>query len=214
MARILAFVITALVGYLLGNANGALIASRLIYREDIRKKGSGNAGLTNFVRVYGKRAAPLVLAVDVVKTVLASLFAGWILYMAAAMPLVGKYWGALFAMVGHCYPMVHDFRGGKGALCGGSFLILLDWRVAAVGFGIFLVLTVLTRYVSLGSVAAAASLPFTTWWCYGGEKQFLFLLAMAVFMAGSIIWCHKSNLRRLIHGEENRLSFRKEANAS
>ena len=151
-------VAVAVLSYLLGCINGAIATSHLFYHDDVRRHGSGNAGLTNFYRNYGAKCAPMVIAFDMLKAVgavlLGNYFLGYLLGWGAA----GKYFGALFCVIGHMFPVFYGFKGGKGILCSGTLLLLLDWRIALVGWGAFVVLWLTTRYVSLGSVAAAVSL--------------------------------------------------------
>ena len=209
MTVALILVITAISAYLLGCCNGAILVSKRLFHEDIRDKGSGNAGLTNFYRIYGARSIGAMLAVDVLKTALAIVL-GWFLFSRYLQkPELGQYWAALFVVLGHCFPCFFAFKGGKGILCSGTMLIMLDWRIAVVGFGLFILTLVLTRYVSLGSILAAASFPFTTYWVYHGNPDFLWLILIAVFMASFVIFAHRSNIRKLVTGTENQFRFRK-----
>ncbi len=206
-----AFVLTAtaLVAYLLGCCNGAILVSKRFFHEDIRQKGSGNAGLTNFYRIYGAKSIGAMLAVDILKTAFAIML-GWFLFSRyLRKPELGQYWAALFVVLGHCFPCFFSFRGGKGILCSGTMLIMLDWRIAVVGFGLFILALVLTRYVSLGSILAAASFPFTTYWVYRDNPEFLWLMLIAVFLAAFVIFAHRSNIRKLVTGTENQFHFRK-----
>lgn len=203
-------VITALAAYFLGCANGSILVSRLFFHEDIRQKGSGNAGLTNFYRTYGVKCVGFMLAVDILKTVIAILLGRWLFAHYLQRPELGQYWAAMFVVIGHCLPCLFSFRGGKGILCSGTMLILLDWRIALVGFGLFIAALVLTRYVSLGSILAAVSFPFTTWWVYHGNADFTSLMTIAVFLAAFVIWAHRSNVKRLLTGTENKFRFRSE----
>ena len=128
-------VAVAVLSYLLGCINGAIATSHIFYHDDVRRHGSGNAGLTNFYRNYGARCAPMVIAFDMLKAVgavlLGNYFLGYLLGWGAA----GKYFGALFCVIGHMFPVFYGFKGGKGILCSGTLLLLLDWRIALVGWG-------------------------------------------------------------------------------
>ncbi len=121
-------VIAALAGYLLGGINGAIIISRLLAHEDVRKKGSGNAGLTNFQRNYGNKGSLLVILVDVAKTVVACLLGGALLGQFG-MADTGRMLGGAACMVGHMFPLMFGFHGGKGVLCGAALAACMDWRV-------------------------------------------------------------------------------------
>ena len=198
-------VITAVAAYFLGCSNGAIIVSKYILRNDIRNHGSGNAGLTNFHRVFGGKLTLVVILSDVVKAVLALSFAllsvwliGW-----PGLGTLAKYWAGVWCLLGHMYPCMFGFKGGKGILSGGTVAIMIDWRIALVVWGGFLILTALTRWVSLGSCWAGASFPFATWFVY----QDLLLLALAIFISGLILWKHRANIGRLLRGEESKLSF-------
>ena len=188
--------------YFLGCFNGAVIVSKYILRDDVRGHGSGNAGLTNFYRTFGGALTFVVILTDVLKAVLAVLLGQWLLGFID--PTFGKYWTALFCLLGHMYPCMFKFRGGKGILSGGTIAIMIDWRVALVVWGGFLVLAILTRYVSLGSCWAGASFPFATFFVYDHS---VVLTVLAAVTGGLILWKHRGNIVRLIHGNENKFSF-------
>ena len=187
--------------YFLGCFNGAVIVSKYILRDDVRTHGSGNAGLTNFYRTFGGPLTFVVILCDVLKAVLAVLLGVWLLSFIA--PTFGKYWAGLFCLLGHMFPCMFHFKGGKGILSGGTIAIMIDWRIALVVWGGFLVLTVLTRYVSLGSCWAGTSFPFATWFVY----QDVLLTILAVVIGGLILWMHRGNIVRLVHGNENKFSL-------
>ena len=187
--------------YFLGCFNGAVIVSKYILRDDVRTHGSGNAGLTNFYRTFGGPLTFVVILCDVLKAVLAVLLGVWLLSFIG--PAFGKYWAGLFCLLGHMFPCMFHFKGGKGILSGGTIAIMIDWRIALVVWGGFLVLTVLTRYVSLGSCWAGASFPFATWFVY----QDVLLTILAVVIGGLILWMHRGNIVRLVHGNENKFSL-------
>ena len=187
--------------YFLGCFNGAVIVSKYILRDDVRTHGSGNAGLTNFYRTFGGPLTFVVILCDVLKAVLAVLLGVWLLSFIG--PAFGKYWAGLFCLLGHMFPCMFHFKGGKGILSGGTIAIMIDWRIALVVWGGFLILTVLTKYVSLGSCWAGASFPFVTWFVY----QDVLLTILAVVIGGLILWKHRGNIVRLIHGNENKFSL-------
>lgn len=208
MQTILAFLVTAVAGYFLGCFNGAVIVSKYILRDDVRTHGSGNAGLTNFHRTFGGPLTVVVILCDVLKAVIAVLIGAALIGGAMDNSLAvvyGKYWGGICCLLGHMFPCMFGFKGGKGILSGGAVAIMIDWRVALVVWGGFLVLAVLTRYVSLGSCWAGASFPFATWFVY----QNWILTLLAVFIGGMILWKHRSNIGRLIRGEESKFSLHK-----
>jgi len=205
-AETVTWVLLAIVGYLLGCANGAILTSKIFYHDDVRKHGSGNAGLTNFYRTYGAKLVLCVIAIDMLKAVIAVELGGAILGGA-----LGKYFMGFFCMLGHMFPAPYHFKGGKGILSSGTLLLCLDWRVALVSWGAFVVLVALTRYVSLGSVAAAGLLPVTTFFVYRGMPHFPWIMLLATLIGGMVVWAHRANIGRLIHGTESKFSFHKGA---
>ena len=205
-AEIVSWVILAAIGYLLGCANGAILTSKIFYHDDVRSHGSGNAGLTNFYRTYGAKLVLCVIAIDMLKAVIAVQLGGALLGGA-----LGKYYMGFFCMLGHMFPAPYHFKGGKGILSSGTLLLCLDWRVALVSWGAFVVLVALTRYVSLGSVAAAALLPVTTFCVYRGVPHFAWIMLLGTLIGGMVVWAHRANIGRLIHGTENKFTFHKGA---
>lgn len=206
MKTVFVFLITALAAYLLGCVNGAIIMSKAVFHEDVRKKGSGNAGLTNFYRNYGAKGILPVIAMDMLKMVLAVVFAR-ILFEDKAL---GAFWAGFWAILGHCFPATYGFHGGKGILTAGALLIMLDWRIALLGFGLFFLASVLSGYISLGSLLASVSFPLTTAWVYGESQHFVYLLTLSILSAAVTVWSHRSNIRRLLHGEENKFHIHKQ----
>ena len=203
------WLLLALAGYLVGCVNGAILISKLFYHDDVRKHGSGNAGLTNFYRTYGKKHALLVIAADMLKAVVAALLGALLL----GSPL-GKYYMGFFCMLGHMFPAPYQFKGGKGILCSGTLLLCLDWRIALAGWGAFLLMVVLTKYVSLGSICAAASFPISTAAVYHNRPlrpaEFSSVLALSLLISGLVIWAHRENIKRLLRGTENKFHWKKE----
>jgi len=209
--EILYFLGLAVGAYFLGGLNGALIISRLVYKDDIRKHGSGNAGLTNFHRTYGSRVMILVLLIDVLKTAVPVILGGILLEstLTFATPaervILGRTFGGIFAMLGHAYPCLYRFKGGKAVLAGGTAALCIDIRVFAVLMAVFILAVLLTRYVSLGSVLAGIALPVSF---------FLFRLGfwptiLAFFGGLLVVYRHHGNIGRLFKGEERKLSFGK-----
>ena len=202
------FLIVAAVAYFLGCFNGAVIVSKYILRNDIRNHGSGNAGLTNFYRVFGGGLTFIVILCDVIKAILAVLIGTMVIGTVTGGwmgPVLGKYWAGLFCLLGHMFPCMFHFKGGKGILSGGTIALMLDWRIALVVWGGFLILAVLTKWVSLGSIWAGASFPFATWFVY----QDLFLLILSIIIGGLIVWKHRGNLKRILSGTESKFSLHK-----
>ncbi len=197
------FATIALCAYLCGCFNGAVIVSKYILRDDIRTHGSGNAGLTNFYRTFGGFLTLVVILCDVLKAVVAIWIAADIVNTPAEAVILAKYWAGLWCLLGHMFPCMFHFKGGKGILSGGTIAIMLDWRIALVVWGGFIVLVLLTRYVSLGSCWAGASFPFATWFVY----QDTVLLALSILIGGLILYMHRANIHRLLTGTENKFSL-------
>ena len=201
---VLVAVITALASYFLGCFNGAVIVSKYILRDDVRNYGSGNAGLTNFYRTFGGPLTAVVILTDVLKAVLAVLLGQWLF---GGWYVLGKYWAGLFCLLGHMFPCMFHFKGGKGILSGGTIAIMIDWRIALVVWGGFLILTILTRYVSLGSLWAGASFPFITWYCYPDPV----IVVLGFACGGLVVWQHRANIKRLLSGTENKFSLHRKS---
>ena len=201
--------VTAAIAYFCGCFNGAVIVSKYILHDDVRTHGSGNAGLTNFYRTFGGPLTFVVILCDVLKAVAAIFFSKLI---AAPIIVVGsetigfalaEYWAGLFCLLGHMFPCMFHFKGGKGILSGGAIAIMIDWRIALVVWGGFLLLAVLTRYVSLGSCWAGASFPFATWFVYHD----VFLTVFGACLGCLILYMHRGNIQRLLSGTENKFSL-------
>ena len=206
--------VTAVFSYFCGCFNGAVIVSKYILRDDVRTHGSGNAGLTNFFRTFGGPLTLVVILCDVFKAVAALLVSGYVIgsgyadFLSADVATAywhtfAKYWAGLFCLLGHMFPCMFQFKGGKGILSGGTIALMLDWRIALVVWGGFLLLAAATRYVSLGSVWAGASFPFISWYCY----PYPAVIALAFVIGGLVVWQHRANIRRLLDGNENKFSF-------
>ncbi|MBE6975570.1 MAG: glycerol-3-phosphate 1-O-acyltransferase PlsY [Ruminococcaceae bacterium] len=190
--------------YLLGNLNGAVISSSLFSNDDVRTHGSGNAGLTNFIRCYGSRTALLVVLIDMGKAVLACLISG-LLLVSYGYYTEGVALGALFVILGHIFPVLLGFKGGKGILSGVTVALMMDWRIGLFVFGIFLVAYFLTGYVSLGSVLSSGSFGFIYAWLHWNEG--LFPILVALFLSMLIVWMHRANITRLIKGQERKTNL-------
>ena len=201
----LAITAVAVISYFLGCCNSSIIISKYLLKDDVRKYGSGNAGLTNFYRVYGKKNVVWVILLDVLKAVASCLIGGALLGAVMDWAILGKYIAGLFCMLGHVFPCMFGFKGGKGVLSGGAIAIMLDWRIALVVWGILIILVAFSKMVSLGSMGAAISFPLMTWTIYHSAV----LLVLSVLISVLICWRHKDNAKRIAHGEENKLEFHK-----
>lgn len=205
----LPLLLVAAAAYLLGCSNGAVIVSKYILRDDVRSHGSGNAGLTNFYRTFGGPLTLVVILCDVLKAVAAIRFGVWMANGYAPAFLGGlwepyaEYWAGLFCLLGHMFPCMFHFKGGKGILSGGTIAIMIDWRIALVVWGGFLILAVATKYVSLGSIWAGASFPVATWFVYRDPA----LALLGLVIGGLVVYMHQGNIKRLLSGTENKFSL-------
>ena len=197
IVRILA---TFLGCYFLGNHNGAICVS-LMMGDDVRSHGSGNAGLTNFIRNYGRSRAFLVIAIDVGKAILACILGG---LMFPEHAIAGRTLGGVAVMLGHDFPALQGFRGGKGILSGWFIAFMIDWRVGVLIGVVFFAAYLLTQYVSLGSVLAAAT--FGVGFIIFRRNDFPVVLG-GIFMAALTLFQHRGNIIRLIKGEERKTNL-------
>ena len=196
--------LTLLVSYLLGCFNGAVVTSHFIIRDDVREHGSGNAGLTNFYRTYGAKYALIVIACDMGKTLLSCLIGGYLMLCTNGNWTFGVLLGGIGCELGHIFPAYYGLKGGKGILSGGVLVCMLDWRIALIAWGLFILLWLLTRYVSLGSIVGSASMPFTAFFVFDHDPL---LTALCAFVSVLVIWCHRENIRRLLNGTENKFKW-------
>ena len=210
---ILGVLLLTVVPYILGCSNGAILVSKFILRDDIRTHGSGNAGLTNFNRVFGGKLTLLVILADVLKAVfgvLLGILGAHLLERAgitAISSLRAKYIAGLFCELGHMFPCRFGFRGGKGIMSGGIIAIMISWKVAVVVWGSFVLLTAITKYVSVGSISTGILFPVMAWVLYRDPV----CLVAALLVGGLIVFQHRSNIQRLIQGNENKFSLHKKA---
>ena len=195
--------IAALVSYFLGNLNGAVCMSALKH-DDVRSHGSGNAGLTNYIRNFGRASALFVVAIDMGKAVLACEV-GRLILTPYGLSTEGTALGALFVLLGHIFPVLLGFKGGKGILSGVTVALMLDWRLGLLVFGIFLAAYMITHYVSLGSVLSAGS--FGPLYALVHPDAGFVPIAVGFFLSALLVWMHRANIKRLLKGEERRTTL-------
>ena len=198
-------VLTVLISYLLGNLNGAFNVSMLIAEEDVRKKGSGNAGLTNFVRNFGVGSAALVAIVDLLKAVLSCLL-GKLLLAPYGLEKEGMMIGAVAVSLGHDFPALLGFRGGKGILSGFAIALTIDYRCALIIAAVFAVTVIVSKYVSLGSILAATTLGIYFAVVY---RNSVLIMIGGAFLGLLAVFMHRSNIKRLLNGTENKVGSKK-----
>ena len=195
--------ITIFTAYLLGNLNGAVMISHLIAGEDVRTHGSGNAGLTNFIRNYGAASSLLVIATDVGKAYLACMVGGRLL-APYGYEVAGRALGALCVILGHDFPVLLGFRGGKGILSGVTVALCLDWRIGLSVFAIFLIAYFATQYVSLGSVLSSGSFGPIYAIFHWDQK---FAVVVGLVLSALLVWMHRENIKRLLNGQERKTNL-------
>lgn len=190
-------------GYLLGGINGAILLSKLVEKDDVRRHGSGNAGFTNFFRNYGKRTSLLVILIDAAKAAVSCLLGGWLLGKYG-LRTEGMLLGGLAATLGHDFPAFLGFRGGKGIVCGFAAALVTDWRVGLILLAVFALVYFLTHYVSLASVLCALGFFASFWLFYPGRP---FVLILSGCLSALAIFLHRENIGRLVRGQERKTYF-------
>lgn len=205
---ILGIVVSIIVPYLLGSINFAIIISAKQYNEDIRSFGSKNAGMTNMMRTYGKRAAALTLLGDALKSVVACSI-GYLM-----LGYQGCYIAGLFCVIGHMFPVFYRFKGGKGVVTGAMVILMSDPITFAVVLLIFIIIVAFTKYISLGSVMSVLLYPIILDRVYKMRGEICPYLIFAVLIMVLVIIKHIENIKRLLNGKENKFSFKKSADAA
>lgn len=186
------WILVPVAGYLLGSLSFSIIISCLFLGRDIRKHGSGNAGATNMTRVFGWVAGVATLAFDVMKALAAMLIGRRLLGDA------GVCLGGMAAMLGHCFPLFHHFKGGKGIATGAAIGFMIDWRVGVSIVVAFLIGALISKKVSIGSIAAAVTIIPATW-IFAPRPS---MIALSVFASVLAITRHHENIKRLRAGTE------------
>ena len=217
MESVLIAAVSAVQAYLLGSIDTGILVSKFLYHDDVRKYGSGAAGMTNMLRTFGKKAAALTAFGDVLKGVLAVCIGRWLFTLmpesTTLSPYLAVYLAAIFAIIGHLKPLYFGFKGGKGVLVGAGAALATEPLVCAVLLGIFLIEVAVTRIVSLGSIIIAALYPVGTLInliARGANlPTIVFSTICCCLMAAMVIWLHRSNIERLRNGTEYRFGQKK-----
>lgn len=204
----LSIVIILVVGYLLGNLNGAVVISRLLEADDVRSHGSGNAGFTNFFRNYGGVNSLFVVLIDLGKAAAATILGGMLL-SRFGYDLEGRMLGAMVVSLGHDFPALLHFKGGKGIMCGLGAALAADWPVAVLILAVFLFVCFLTNYVSLASIMACIAFILGFWLRHPDNPLVVLMGAVIALFA---IWMHRENIKRLLTHTERKTYFFKRGN--
>lgn len=204
------YIIVSIIAYLLGSISFSVIFSKKIGGFDVRTKGSGNAGSTNVLRTVGKKAAVLTLLCDCLKgvvAVLVAVIAGNIAKSVDSVLLVQL--AGIFVVVGHSFPIFFKFKGGKGVATSLGVILIINWRIGLICLVFALLLMILTKFVSLGSVAAAILFPVLTIFIHSNYIVSGNYIIFGIILALFVIYNHRSNINRLLEGKENKLDFSK-----
>lgn len=220
---IIKYILIAVIAYLLGSLNFSIILSEVVKKKDIRDSGSGNAGATNMLRTYGKKAAVDTMIGDILKVALGIIVAFAILDVpmkyifsnpadAAEIQRVMLYkeFAGLFCVLGHIFPLYFKFKGGKGVAACTGMVIIVDWRIALILFVIFIGVILISKWISLGSIVIALLYPVLIFAFY---KNFI-LAAVALLFTAIVIVAHRENIKRLAKGTENKISFKNKKSSS
>ena len=206
----LAYICIGIIAYLIASVNFSVIISKRVAGFDVREKGSGNAGTTNMLRSVGKGAAAITLICDILKGVVAI---GIAMLLGSIIPNVDKALlvqiAGIFVIIGHTFPVFFKFKGGKGIATSLGILLMINWQIGLICLVFALVLMALTRMVSLGSVAAAILYPVLTLFI---TEHYLVpgsYLIFSIIVAVIVLFNHRSNIKRILTGTENKISFKK-----
>ena len=190
-----------LIPYLLGSINTAILVSGRLYNDDVREHGSGNAGFTNVMRTYGKKAAGITFAGDILKTVLAVLV-GWCVF-----GYLTAYIAGFACFLGHIYPVFYRFKGGKGVLCLAAILLMLDWRIFLTLVVVFVGIVMATKFISAGSVICAMMFPLML--NRLNDTGIYMIEFVAIAIAVIVVIKHRENLKRIFNGTESKFKIKK-----
>ena len=215
--RVLFFLLVIISSYLLGSLNFGVILSRKLEGDDVRKHGSGNAGTTNMLRNYGKKLAILTILGDMLKVGVAIALSFGIINLiakdnAATLSTLNvdrnmliKSFSGFFCVLGHIFPCYFKFKGGKGVATSGGMVFAIDWRIALILLAIFIVIVLLTKYVSLGSIVIAILYPVLIFVFH----RSIILVCIALVFTLIVIIAHRENIKKLLNGTENKISLSK-----
>ena len=208
MEIFLAGAITAIVSYLLGSLNFAIIFSRIFKKEDIRSYGSDNAGMTNILRTYGLSLAIPTLIGDFAKGAAAVMLGRWVFDMFEVTTVSGQYVAGLFALLGHVFPVFFKFKGGKGAMTSLGIMLMISPKIFMVVIIVAALIILTTGYVSLASISGAIVYPILTYIMSAGNGASpLMDTVFALFFSVIVIGMHNENIQRLINGTERKISI-------
>ena len=204
------YIAIAIIAYAIGSINFSVIFSRKFAGFDVREKGSGNAGSTNMLRSVGKKAAIITLICDILKgvvSILIALVVGYFVKEVDKSILVQL--AGFFAVFGHTFPIFFEFRGGKGVATALGVILLTNWQIGLICLVFALCLMILTKMVSLGSIMAAVLFPILTIFIHDNYLASGNYIILGIALGLLVVFNHRSNLKRILEGNENKLSFKK-----
>lgn len=210
---------TAILSYILGSISFAVIFSKIFIKKDVRQFGSGNAGMTNVVRIAGVIPGLLTLLFDFLKGIIAVSAGRYFIFEylfdstenTVFHPIYGAYFCGIFCIIGHIFPIFFKFKGGKGVATTAGIMLIIDWRILASALAIFLVAFFITKIISIGSILAASSLPLFAF-IFFQQSTGVGRLSVVLFSAvlGAIIVAkHKDNIKRIFKGEEKPITSKR-----
>ena len=204
--------IFAVAAYLIGGVNAAIVISKLKYGKDIRTLGSGNPGFTNFKRVFGMSPwAVFVMLSDIIKAAIPVCIAMIVFGNLYGMGQFGAAFTGLFAMLAHCFPIYYGFKGGKAFMTGFGTIWFVDWRMALIAMGVFLILLGLIRYMSVASCISSVTCPILLV-ILGAES--IAVIIISALSALLVVARHKENFKNLAHGTETKFSLKSKNGSS
>ena len=203
------YFLVAVISYLIGSVNFSVLISKKMAGFDLRKKGSGNAGTTNVLRTVGKKAALITLVCDILKgivcVIIALIIGNNTKYDSALLCQIS----AIEVVIGHTYPVFFEFKGGKGVATSLGIILIINWKIGLICLGFALAVMAFTKMVSLGSILAAVLFAILTLFVKGSYIAEGKYTIFGIMLASIVIFNHRENIKRILKGEENKLSFKK-----
>lgn len=208
---ILSVLLSAIMSYLLGSVNFALVISKLVYKKDIRDYGSGNAGMTNMLRTFGKLPGICTLIGDLSKGIIAILLSRLLFWLIGGITgfALGGYISGFCALLGHVYPIYYGFKGGKGIAVTAGILLMIDPLIFGISFLFFCIVLACSRIISLSSILSSVAYPIATLAVRIIQKENISTILLhsifALMIGGLVIFLHRANIKRLLAGEEPKI---------
>lgn len=211
------YIVVAICSYLIGSISFSVIFTKKFAGFDVREKGSGNAGTTNVLRTAGKTPAILTLICDILKgiaAILLGLLVGEMVKGDETTRAILVEIAGIFVIIGHTFPVFFKFKGGKGIATALGVVMMINWRIGLICLIFALLLIALSRMVSMGSIAAAVLFPVlcifnNAHYIISSDNTHMSYVIFAIILCVIVIFNHRSNIKRIANGEENKISFKK-----